>query len=197
MENSPPPLPSILDIPPPPPGIFGSKIPSGVTFAVGILLFLLPFAEIKCNNSSLMQNSGLGIAMGSNWKISPNSLLGNDMFAGENNQRMKDQKNEANFYAIVALALAAIGLLLSLLNARAAAGTAMVSGVLSAIALIGLWIDLKRKVNDSIADTEKAGDMIGMGKMKISLELTPWFFLALVAFLAAAFFCYRRLQVSK
>jgi hypothetical protein len=143
-----------------------------------------------------MQNSGIGIALGSNWKVSPNSLLGNDMFASANNSRMTNQKNEANFYAIAALGLAVIGLLLSFLNARAATGTAMVSGVLSAIALIGLWIDLKRKVNNSVTDAEKTGDM-GMDKIRINLELTPWFYMALIAFLVAAFFCYRRLQSLK
>lgn len=29
------------------PGMFGTKMPSSIAFAVGILLFLLPFAAIK------------------------------------------------------------------------------------------------------------------------------------------------------
>ena len=35
------------------PGMFGTGIPSTVAFAVGVLLFFLPFMEIKCGNSTL------------------------------------------------------------------------------------------------------------------------------------------------
>jgi hypothetical protein len=179
----------------PAPGVFGTKIPSSVAFAVGILLFLLPFAEIKCNNATLMQNSGLGIAMGSEWKMSEKSMLG--ALGGEGNTSpIADKKKDPNFYAIAALALGLIGLILSLLNARTAAGSAMVSGVLSAAALIGLWLDLKKTMNSSLADTEKTGGM-GMDKIKLSLQLTPWFYIAVVAFLVAAFFCYKRIQAAK
>jgi Na+/melibiose symporter-like transporter len=144
-----------------------------------------------------MQNTGLGIATGSKWKIASNSFLGNDLFDNAQTSRITgDQKSDPNYYAIVALALAVIGLLLSLLNARSATGAAMVSGALSIIALIGLWIDLKRKVNDSVSDAEKAGDL-GIDKIKVSLELTPWFYIAIVVFLVATIFCYRRLQQSK
>jgi hypothetical protein len=125
--------PSTFLTPTPSPGVFGTKIPSSVAFAVGILLFLLPFAEIKCNDATLMQNSGLGIAMGSEWKMSEKNMFGAMGGAG-NTSPIADKKKDPNFYAIAALALGLIGLILSLLNARSAAGSAMVSGVLSAAA---------------------------------------------------------------
>ena len=63
--------------PPPPtyvsaatPGMFGTKIPSSVAFVVAILLFLLPFSEIRCGGSALMNNTGIGFALGKDWKIS-------------------------------------------------------------------------------------------------------------------------------
>jgi hypothetical protein len=192
----------------PPPGVFGTKIPSSVAFAVGILLFLLPFAEIKCNNATLMQNTGLGIAMGSEWKISEKNMLGG--LSGSGNALQTDKtKNDPNFYAIAALALGLTGLILSLLNARAAAGSALVSGVLSAGSLIALMFDLKKWFNiKAAADaTEKAQEGVNnlgmekigntMNNMKPTLDFTPWFYIAGVAFLIAAFFCYKRIQAIK
>jgi hypothetical protein len=197
MDTNQPPFFSTQNIPSPSPGIFGTKIPSSVAFAVGILLFLLPFAEIKCNNATLMQNSGLGIAMGSEWKMSEKNMLGG-LGGGESSSQLGNTKKDPNFYAIAALALGLTGLILSLFNAKAASGSALVSGVLSAGALIGLWIDLKKEVNTSLADTEKTGGLgMGIDKVSLSLQLTPWFYVAVVAFLVAAFFCYKRIQLTK
>jgi hypothetical protein len=197
MDTNQPPTFSTPGIPAPSPGIFGTKIPSSVAFAVGILLFLLPFAEIKCNNATLMQNSGLGIAMGREWKMSDKGMFG-AMGSEGNSPQIGNKKKDPNYYAIAALALGLAGLILSLFNAKAASGTAMVSGVLSAGALIGLWIDLKKQVNTSLADSEKTGDLgMGLDKIKVSLQLTPWFYVAVVVFLVAAFFCYKRMQAAK
>lgn len=185
--------------PSPAPGIFGTKIPSGVAFAVGILLFLLPFAEVKCNGNSLANNTGLGIATGMEWKSSANSMFGNDFMGGANPAKVdNNQKQDPNIYAIIALALGIIGFALSLTNVRASMGSALVSGILSAGALIGLMIDLKKDVKTPLTDEADNGfaDKIG-DNMKITLDFTPWFYIAVVAFLAAAFFCYKRIQSAK
>ena len=49
---------------PPAPGVFGTKIPSTVTFVVAVLLFLMPCIDIKCNNMSLQTDSGVELATG-------------------------------------------------------------------------------------------------------------------------------------
>src|SRR5258705_11525423 len=102
MDINQPPSFSTPHIPPPPPprGIFGTKIPAGVAFAIGILLFFLPFAEVKCNGNSFAKNSGFGIATGKEWK-SNGGMLGN----GLNETTNGNQKNDPNVYAIVGLAL--------------------------------------------------------------------------------------------
>jgi hypothetical protein len=193
------PTTSYVPAPPSPaPGIFGTKIPSGVAFAVGILLFLLPFAEVKCNGSSLANNTGLGIATGMEWKTS-NSMFGNDFMGGGNSSKVdNNQKQDPNIYAIIALALGIIGFALSLTNVRTSMGSAFVSGILSSAALIGLMIDLKKDVKTPLTNeadnifADKIGD-----NMKITLDFTPWFYIAVVAFLLAAFFCYKRIQSTK
>jgi hypothetical protein len=196
MDTNPQPTAApILDMPPPPTGIFGTRIPSAVTLAAAVLLFLLPFAEIRCNNTSLMENSGLGIAMGKDWKVSENSVL-KGLGGAPGSSEYGSTKRSPNVYAIIALALGLTALVLSIPSARSAAGIAMTTSALAALALIGLWIDLKRDANSLTGDQEKAAN-VGLDKISISLQMTPWFYVSVVAFLVAAFFCFRRTQVLK
>src|SRR6185369_6694928 len=111
----------------------------------------------------------------------------------------KSQGN-AWIFAIAGLALGGLGLLLSFADARTGGSAGTGLGVLAAGALIGLMIQLKKDFNDSLAKsavdktTEGANDM-GFGKLgntmdsvKPTLNFTPWFYVAIVAFIAAAFF---------
>ena len=40
------------------PGILGTKIPAAVTFGIAVLLFFMPFINIKCNSLTLQKVSG-------------------------------------------------------------------------------------------------------------------------------------------
>lgn len=197
------------------PGIFGTKIPSSVAFVVGVLLFFMPFVDIKCNNMSLQQVSGFQLATGFKMKnnSSDNSFL-NDFKTNQVDETItkattKTDKKDPNMFAMVALGLGVLGLLLSFVNAKAAMGGAMVTGIASAGALIGLMLDVKKKVK---LDTPKLGgdqddggitrgiERIGetvTDNVNISVDFTPWFFVAVIAFLAAAFFCYKRMASVK
>jgi len=170
----------------------GSKIPSVTLFGVGILLFFLPFAEIKCNGAAFLDNTGFGIATGSEWRTSSNGIFGNDMFGASNSSTSTTQnkKQDPNVFAIAALALGVIALLLSFTNARAGLTGAAVSGFLAAAALIGLFIDLRRKIKGNLGDAGSTNDF--GGKMEITLSLTPWFYVSLLAFLVAAVLSYKR-----
>ena len=202
MDTNQSPAFSTPNIPPPPPpsGVFGTKIPSGVAFAVGILLFLLPFAEVKCNGNSFANNTGLGIATGKEWKTAAGAF-GNDLMGDAKTE--SNQKNDPNVYAIIALALGVIGLGLSLTNVKAAIGTALISGILSAGALVGLMLDLKKQAKDPIpgmpgkTSGELDNTMNSINDVKVTIEFTPWFYIAIAAFLVAAFFCYKRIQSTR
>lgn len=200
------------------PGMFGTKMPSTVAFAVAVLLFLMPFIDIKCNNMSLQQVSGLQLATGFKMKnnSSDNSFL-NDVKTDKVDDTItkattKTDKKDPNMYALIALGLGVLGLLLSFTNAKAALGGAMVTCIASAGALIGLMLDIKKKVkldmpdmsdktpdNDVGNTLDKIGDKMNdlTDKMNISVEFTPWFYIAVAAFLAAAFFCYKRMSATK
>src|SRR5262245_28590202 len=105
---------SLFNSPPPPRSVFATKIPSTVTFSIGLLLFFLPFAELKCKPPKGQQdsdftfnvekfslsNSGVGLAIGSAWKwnMPIHDLFRNDSF-DMIEQRTKPQR--ANTYALV------------------------------------------------------------------------------------------------
>jgi|GEM_PF-404329 len=208
----PPPTPPPVYAPAPAaPGMFGTKVPSTVAFAVGVLLFFMPFVDIKCNGTSLQTISGFQLATGFQMKnsSSDNPFL-NDVKTDKVDETItktttKADKKDPNLYAMIAMGLGILGLLLSFTNAKAAIGGAMVTGVASAGALIGMMLDVKKKVKLDMPDTggksSSGTDSLGLDKLgdnlRITVDFTPWFYIAVVAFLAAAFFCYRRMSASK
>ena len=121
----------------------------------------------------------------------------------------EEEKRNSQIFAVAALGLGVLGLLLSFANAKTGGAGGLFTGVLSAGALIGLMFEVKKNFNKSIADqaADKSGqgsddfglNRIGdtMNDMKPVLDFTPWFFVAVVAFLAAAFFCYKRMRSAR
>lgn len=207
--------------PTPPPassGMLGSKIPSTASFAVVVLLFLMPFIDIKCNNMSLQQVKGFELATGFQMKKNSGS---NSYLDDIKTDKVDDEitkattntsKKDPNLFAMVALGLGVLGLILSLINSKAAAGGGILAGVAGAGALIGLMLDVKKKVkldmpsmsgktgDNDVGDTiDKIGDKMSevTDNMKITVDFTPWFYIAVLAFLVAAFFCYRRMSARK
>jgi len=191
----------------PPPGLFGSKIPASVAFVVGVLLFLLPISEIKCGGTTIMNKTGLNYALGKDWK--PAGGLGNGLGSGANDMTTKTagkKEGMAQYFAIAVLALGVIGILLSLAGSKSASGGGIVVGILAAGAAIAIMIEVKKWFNDSMAKeaADKAtqgGDSLGLDKLgssvKPTIGFTPWYYIAIVAFLAAAFFCYQRMRTAR
>jgi hypothetical protein len=197
------------------PGIFGTKIPATVAFAIAVLLFFMPFIDIKCNSMSLQTVSGLQLATGFKMKnnTSDNSLLNgmktDKVDEADSKSTSNSEKKDPNFYALIALALGVLGLGLSLTKSKPAIGSALVAGIASAGALIGLMIDIKKKVkldipgmggksgNNDIGDgIDKIGQTMN-DKLNISVDFTSWFYIAIVVLLVAAFFCYKRMEATK
>lgn len=218
MDSNQPTATTVYVQPPPSPGVFGTKIPSITAFIVALLLFLMPMVDIKCNGTSLQTITGVQLATGFKMKnnSSDNSLL-NDVKTdkvdeGITKATTKTDDKEPNMYALIALGLGVLGLLLSFTNAKAALGGAMVTGIASAGALIGMMLDIKKKakldmpnLKDKTPDTDvgntldKIGDKMSdlTDKMNITVDFTPWFYIAVIAFLAAAFFSYKRMSAKK
>ena len=188
------------------PGIFNTKIPSSVAFGIGVLLFFMPFVDIKCNSMTLQKVTGAQLATGFEIKGpgSDNSLVGdfNKMDNDKTDVDTKGGKNDPNAFALIALVLGVIAFVLSLLHSKGAITGGVITGALAAAALIGAMIDIKRKVRLDIPEmTNKARDTVGPGRlgndMYISIDFTAWFYLAILAFIAATWICYRRMQTIK
>ncbi len=178
------------------PGIFGTSLPSIATLATGVLLFLLPFIDIKCNDVSLKTVSGFELATGFSIDKNGSSPLSNGESTGTK------EKKEGNIYAILALAMGVVALGLSFTNAKAAIGVSMITAAGAAVALIGLMIDIKGQMKTNPVNSSASGDdPLGMNKMaeniNVRVEFTPWFYIAVIAFLVSAYFCFRRIQASR
>lgn len=162
---------------------------SSVSFLVAILLFLLPFVEIKCNDRTLASNTGIGLAFGTNYKTTQVKSLENpfDTDSSEKNKLITEkQKGDMYVAALIALILGLIGLILSITSPQTKAGV-FIAG-LAAICLIILMIQIQM----DIKDTPKNRDDSFSSNIKVTAQFTAWYYLSLISFIAAAFFSYRK-----
>jgi hypothetical protein len=170
-----------------------------VAFAIGILLFLLPFAEIKCNSVSLARNTGLGIATGSNWKLSKYS----ESSAFFSQAIFKDGKSPSsrlsdgpNIFAIAALAAGLTGLLFSFSYIKTRSLICLSSGILASIMLIAMMIQMRLSMKSG---TKKGSSKeildLDMGSI-LSVSFTSWFYISIVVFAIAAFLGYKHYKIE-
>src|SRR5215203_3077959 len=108
METSTPPAPPV-PMQSSSSGVLGTKIPSTVVFTLGVLLFFMPFAEIKCKQNSnadfgglkmdfgggmKISNSGFGLAIGKQWDMKMEGLGG--LFSGSQDVKKDQPKQDPN-----------------------------------------------------------------------------------------------------
>jgi len=172
-------------------GIFGTKIPSTAAFLLAIILFLLPFAEIRCNGSAVANNTGLGIAMGSEWKEAvTKNLFGAPLDNNTNDKEQFNQKHDPNAFAIAAIVFGIIGLLIAVLNIKGAGKINLFVGILGAVSLIGMLIDLRSKVK---SDTSLKSSDIGFNMSPvITVDGTGWCYLTMILFIVGAIFTWQK-----
>jgi amino acid transporter len=164
---------------------------SSVSFLVGILLFLLPFVEIRCNDQPFASNTGIGLAFGTDYKTTGQIKSLENPFGKNSSEEEKaaTEKQKGKMYvpALIALILGAIGLILSLSNAKQNKASIFI-GSLAAICLIVLMIQIQM----DIKDTPKTGEDNFADNIKVTAAFTAWYYLSLISFIAAAFFSYNR-----
>src|SRR5258708_22123113 len=88
---------------------------SSIPFLLGLLLFLAPFIDIRCNNVSLQQVSGINLATGFEVKTDNNSLFGN-LGKDDGIDIKKTGKKDGNVYALAALLIGIAGFVICLLK---------------------------------------------------------------------------------
>lgn len=164
---------------------------NSISFLVGTLLFLLPFVNIKCKGETLVSNSGIGLAFGINYKTSKEVEPGE---GGFNKTISITEKDSGKMYvsALLALLLGIAGVVLSIMNPGPGKMNAII-GLLAAMALIALMIQIKNDVGD------RSGREITNGlsvQAKLTVEFTAWYYLSLISFIGAAFLSYNRKPIT-
>jgi len=169
--------------------LFGTKIPSSIAFLLAILLFLLPFAEIRCNGAAVANNTGLGIATGTEWKeVVTKSIFGNEFQNSPSTNENKVQKQDPNIFAIAALALGVIGALIAFLTPKGGGKFNLFVGALAAVSLIAMLIDLRSKAKSD--NSIKSSDLGFNAGVSITVDGTGWFYFAIILFILGGVFSY-------
>ena len=170
-------------------GLLGTKIPSSIAFLLAILLFLLPFAEIRCNGTAVASNTGLGIATGTEWKeVVTKSIFGNEFQNNPSTNESKVQKQDPNIFAIAALALGVIGVLIAFLTPKGGGKFNLFVGALAAISLIAMLIDLRSKAKSD--NSLKSSDLDFNGGAVVTVDGTGWFYFTIILFILGGVFSY-------
>jgi len=165
-------------------GLFGTKIPSSMAFLLAILLFLLPFAEIRCNGNAVANNTGLGIATGQEWKeLVTKNIFGNGFENNPSANESKVQKQDPNVFAIASLALGVIGVLIAFLTPRGGGRFNLFVGVLAAVSLIAMLIDLRSKAKSDTSGRSSNLDIV-------TVDGTGWFYFTIILFILGGVFSY-------
>jgi hypothetical protein len=159
-----------------------------IPFIAGILLFLAPFIDIRCNDVSLQQVNGISLATGFEIKTNNNSLLDHLDSKDHDITFNKSGKRDGNIYAMIALILGVAGLIISFLQFKEKWLLGIIAGVGAAVALIGLMIDIKSQLK---VDLSARSDSLNIS---FGVQFTPWFYLAILAFLIGAFLGYKGLN---
>ena len=161
-------------------GLFGSPFLSSGAFLVGILLFFMPFLEIKCNTVSVVKITGVNLATGYDIKGpgNDNTMFGRmESFTGSS----ETGKREPYEYALVALSFGIAGFLLSLLKGKVGSFSAIIFGIFGFCTMIVMMIDIQRDVKNqgnSVFDTDYP--------LKIEAEFSIWYFLVMFLFAVGA-----------
>ena len=159
-----------------------------VCYLLGLAFFFLPFLDIRCNNVSLQQVSGMNLATGFKIKTPDNgSILGNLDQADQGDFSFTKNGSERKFnpYALFALLGAIVATILALLPLRGREKWSILTGIITAAALIGLRADIRSQIKlDLSARTDSVN-------IHVAVDFTAWFYITVFLFLAGAFFSYR------
>jgi hypothetical protein len=167
-----------------------------ISFAVGILLFFLPFMEVKCNGTALAQMRGTDMVTGSSPKMGDEFEQMTKSFDRSDNggiDKTTKTEREGKVYvlAIIALLLGVAGFIISLMKRGGYNKMEMLFGIIGAVTLIALMVQVKNDASSQIETGNKETDGFS-SMMKVSVNFTIWFFLCVLSYLSAAFISYKQ-----
>jgi len=161
---------------------------TSISFLVGLLLFLLPFVEIRCNGETFATNTGIGLALGIDYKTTSQVKSLENPFNDKSEKKIVErEKGKLYVFALLAFLLGLAGLIISL-TSNQLNKLLVFLGSQAALCLIILFIqiqmDVKQKPTGS--DDNALGNTI-----KVAAVFTAWYYLSVISFIVAAALSYR------
>jgi len=146
---------------------------------------------------TLADNTGIGIALGKRWRAvdmgQGNELMDKIHSPGKNGK--KDAiETDPNVFALMALAAAVFGVAFTLTNHKMKPVIGICAGILAAVMLFGLMIQLKMVIRS--ATNTKSDDIPYSLSGILKVQFTAWYYLSLASFAAAAFFSYKHHKIE-
>lgn len=179
---------------------FRKRYTATIAFAAGILLFLLPFVQLKCSSVVIAENSGIGLATGSQWKVTMmggTDALFKNINASKSNSDRKVLKIDPDWFLLLAIVFAVGGIIFSVSKWNMRAMASMSAGILAAVMLIAAMVHLKILIRSQIPTGNKNDSLdINMGGI-VGIQFTIWYYLSLAAFTAAAFFSFKHHKIEE
>lgn len=167
-----------------------NKLVVSLSFLVACLLFLLPFAEFKCENEKFAEATGIGLVSGNTktaGRLKTLENYGNRLDADGDRKATTVAASDSNEFAIAAIALGVAGLLLSIFGFDKVPKVCGVIAVLCVIAMAAIQFDLRSNIAREEDKYLSAGE-----SFDLSIRFTVWYYVSVLAFLAAALFSFRK-----
>ena len=136
----------------------------------------------------------MGLAFGTNYQVTVQKQLP-DILQNNKGKEVNKEEEKGKLYvmALVALLAGVAGLLFSLSKTRSASSVSSLMGVIAAVCLIVVMFQINSDVKRN-SGSNVTGDI--SNNIKVTASYTVWYFIAIASFLAAAFFSYKRGDLS-
>jgi hypothetical protein len=168
--------------------LFRTRYADSIAYIVGLLLFFLPFVEIKSKPIHIgeMEIKGLSIKAKGIDLVKGNSS-GSAGAEVDKNQSSSDTE----LFAVIAAITGLAAFVVSLLQFKKRWITSLTLGLLAAISMIALYFDIKDSIDDSMG-----GNSGFLSDLGITIGFTIWFYLSLLCFLLGAYLSYHQRGVT-
>ncbi len=167
-----------------------------VALIAGLLLFLLPFARVKCGSMVVAENTGVGMVTGKQWKMSFTGFDNGPFEDADESSAYPLKKGKPQGFVLFAAIFALCGLILCFTYLEMRAILTMVSSILAALFLGAAYFGLKMQLKSVPFDDMYEGGGFSSGSTFIRVQFTPWYFIAVAAFAAAAVFSFKHNRIE-
>lgn len=172
---------------------FTPRYISGGSFLTALLLFFMPFLNIKCNEQKIASVTGKDFVTGFKMEDKAGDSFLGGMFSkkkkkhdsGTESQdssvKGKDDIEKPNKLAITALIMGVAAMGFVFFKFKYATPLAAVTSSIAGVSLLCIYLDYQSKVKELDSS---------MG-ITISMTFTFWYFLCIILFVTGAYFSYR------